>query len=227
MQKILAAHGVGSRRAVEEMILQGRITVNRKPAVIGARAGDKDTIMLDGKPLARRVVTKRLICYHKPVGKIVEHGAPNSVFADLPSANGGRWVNIGRLDVNSEGLLLFCTDGETAHRLAHPSFAEPREYLARVDGELSDDQIRQIRRGIILDGRRLRPSQFALHRDGSGRNHWYRTVLSEGRNRAVRKLFAHFGLQTARLIRVRMAGYQLPRDLPPGKWREMPPPTNA
>ncbi|MGI9297906.1 MAG: pseudouridine synthase [Gammaproteobacteria bacterium] len=222
LQKILASRGVASRRAAEQLIAQGRVTVNRKPAALGARAATRDNIAVDGKSLPRAAAS-RMLYYHKPAGKIVERGAPDSVFADLPPPGGGRWINVGRLDVGSEGLLLFCTDGEIANKIAHPGYGAPREYLARADGALSSAQIAEIRGGIVMDGGRLQPSEFAAHREGGGRNRWYRVVLTEGRNRAVRRLFAHFGLQTLRLIRLRMGRHILPRDLPPGRWREISP----
>ncbi len=224
LQKILAASGAGSRRAAELLIAQGRVTVNGKKAAVGARAQNSDSLAVDGKLLRRPAAPARFLCYHKPPGKIVERGAKDSVFADLPPVRDGRWINIGRLDVNSEGLLLFCTDGETANRIAHPRFAAAREYLARVDGALSESQIAQIKKGAMIGGKTLRPLEFAPHTSGSGRSRWYRVVLSEGRNRAVRRLFALFGLQVARLIRLRMGEYRLPRELPPGAWVEMPPP---
>ena len=225
LQKIIAACGAVSRRAAEQLIVQGRVSVNGKTAAIGARAGAKDALAVDGKILRRASsIAARMLCYHKPPGEIVERGAKNSAFASLPPVREGRWINIGRLDVNSEGLLLFCTDGEIANRIAHPRHAAAREYLARVDGALSAAQIAQIQKGIALGGKPLRPHEFAPHPSGEGRNQWYRIVLLEGRNRAVRKLFARFNLQVARLIRLRMGDYRLPRDLPPGAWRELPPP---
>ena len=223
LQKALSACGCGSRRAMEQLIIQGRVTVNRKKATIGTRVCAADRLAVDGK-LLRRAAVSRLLSYHKPPGKIVERGATDSVFEDLPPCGGGRWINIGRLDVNSEGLLLFCTDGKVVQQLAHPSFAAEREYLTRVDGVLSDCQIRHIRRGINIDGKLLHPTIFAPHASSGGRNQWYRTVLTEGRNRAVRRLFAHFELNVSRLIRVRMGDYQLPRDLSPGDWRDLSPP---
>ena len=227
VHKILADCGCGSRRAAEELIRQGRVSINRKVAVIGARARKGDLLAVDGKIVHRpTATTPRMICYHKPTGKIVERGAANSVFADLPAAGGGRWINIGRLDVNSEGLLLFCTDGAIAERLAHPRHMARREYLARVDGELSSKQMEEVRRGVVIGGKILRPLSFAEHTSSGGRNRWYRVALAEGRNRAVRKLFEYFGLETARLIRVQMGTYRLPRDLPVGEWREVPPPAN-
>ena len=226
IHKILADCGCGSRRAAEELIRQGRVSINRKVAVVGARARKKDSLAVDGKLVHRPDVASRMICYHKPTGKIVERGATNSVFADLPTAGGGRWINIGRLDVNSEGLLLFCTNGAVAEKLAHPRHMARREYLARVDGELSSEQMEEARRGVFIGGKILRPLSLTPHTSSSGRNKWYRVAVAEGRNRAVRRLFEYFGYDTARLIRVQMGEYRLPRDLPAGSWREVSPPAN-
>ena len=226
LQKALAACGIGSRRAMELLIQQGRVTVNRQTATLGMRVRPRDALAVEGRPIRRRTAAAQWLCYHKPPGKIVERGAPNSVFADLPPTSAGRWINVGRLDVNSEGLLLFCTDGGEVQRLAHPRHAAEREYLARADGELTPPQIQQIQNGVEVDGRPLRPLLFELHEKTAkpgGRNHWYRLVLSEGRNRIVRRLFAQFNLQVARLIRLRMGEFSLPRDLRPGKWRRISP----
>ncbi|MGU9951670.1 MAG: pseudouridine synthase [Gammaproteobacteria bacterium WSBS_2016_MAG_OTU1] len=229
LQKVLADYGVGSRRAMEVLIKQGRVTVNRRTAKIGMRVGKRDILTVNGSPIRQttKIIAPRLLCYHKPPGKIVERGAENSAFADLPPPNGGRWINIGRLDVNSEGLLLFSTDGNFVQKLAHPKNGVEREYLARVDGSLSAVQIKAILEGVPIDGKPLQPIHFSLHTSAGGRNHWYRVILSEGRNRTVRRLFAHYDLQVGRLIRLRMGIYSLPRDLAAGRWRELTPPTES
>lgn len=222
LQKILAARGLGSRRDMEQLIQQGRVTVNRRPAVIGLRVSADDILAVDGQLLKKQAAAFRLLSYHKPAGKITERGAAQSVFDDLPPVTGGRWINIGRLDVNSEGLLLFCTDGEWVEKLAHPRNEVEREYLARADGALTAAQIQKINAGVPINGKPLQPRYFAPHSaTDKGRNHWYRLILTEGRNRAVRRLFAYFGLQVGRLIRLRMGAYRLPRDLPAGAWREV------
>ena len=227
VHKILAARGAGSRRAVEKLIAEGRVTVNGKTAAVGARARAGDLLAADGKIIPPAAAEVRMLCYNKPPGEIVERGAENSAFAKLPPVRRGRWINIGRLDVNSEGLLLFCTDGEIANRIAHPRHEALREYLARAGGALDGAQIAQIKKGITLGGKPLCPREFEPRPSGGGRNQWYRVVLAEGRNRAVRKLFAHFNLEVSRLIRVRMGEYRLPRGLRPGEWRELPPPEKA
>ena len=224
LQKTMAALGLGSRRTGEALIQAGRVSINGKTAHLGARIKASDVITIDGKVLARAGSPARLLCYHKPIGKIVERGASNSVFADLPSLAVGRWVNIGRLDVNSEGLLLFSTDGDLVQRLAHPKHGVIRQYLARVDGTLSAEECEEIRRGVLVDHKPLRPVDFAPRPGTEGRNQWYRLSLTEGRNRAVRRLFAHFNRHVSRLIRLQMGDYSLPRDLYPGQWRELTPP---
>ena len=219
LHKVLAACGMGSRRSAEQLILQQRVSVNHKTAVVGMRVSSRDKILIDGKEVKISRAPSQLLCYHKPVGKIVERRATNSVFTDLPPCNEGRWINIGRLDVNSEGLLLFSTDGDMVEKIAHPRYEIEREYLARVDGLLTEVQIRNIQAGLSVDGKIMRPIKFDLYRPaGEGRNHWYRIILTEGRNRAIRRLFANFNLQVARLIRIRMGEYQLPRDLRAGQW---------
>jgi 23S rRNA pseudouridine2605 synthase len=221
LHKVLAALGIGSRRSVELLIEQGRVRVNGKVARIGMRVTPRASLTVNGQVVRRRAATARLLCYHKPIGKMVERGADNSVFSDLPLVTGGRWVNIGRLDVNSEGLLLFSTDGELVQQMAHPRYAVEREYLARVDGELTPEQIKAINSGVLVDGKPLKPAHFSFHRSAEGRNQWYRVILTEGRNRAVRRLFLHVERQVSRLIRLRMGEFSLPRDLAAGHWREL------
>ena len=181
LQKILALMSGKSRRQAEEWIVAGRVRINGKIATIGARTKLSARITLDGRQLHAPKVSTKLLCYHKPAGKIVERGATDSVFDDLPNSQQSRWINIGRLDVNSEGLLLFSNDGDLAQQLAHPRYAAEREYIVRVDGELSAEQIQQVKSGLFLDKRQLRPLLFAVHKKREGRNQWYKIVLSEGR----------------------------------------------
>lgn len=212
---------------MEVLIEQGRVRVNGERVQLGARATATDRIAVDGKPIPRVAQPKRLLIYHKPKGKWVsrEPGV-DSVFDDLPPLPEGRWLNIGRLDINTEGLLLFSTNGEWVQELAHPSHGYEREYHARVCGKLPPDELRAIvQRGVYLPGEKrvLRPLAFeqkAQH--GDGINFWYRIVLAEGRNRAVRRIFEHYNLQVSRLLRVRFGPYELPEDLPPQHYREIP-----
>ncbi len=229
LQKIIARAGYGSRRKVDEWIAQGRIRVNGRVAVPGERidplAGVR--ITLDGKPLRKLGAAPRLrvIAYHKPAGEVCtrhdEQGRP-TVFASLPKLARGRWIAVGRLDINTSGLLLFTTDGELANRLMHPSGEVEREYAVRVRGEVTPAILAQLQRGVELDDG---PARFdrILDSGGQGSNHWYHVILREGRNREVRRLWEAVGLVVSRLIRVRYANIELKPYLRAGKWKDLEP----
>ncbi|MGM0679865.1 MAG: 23S rRNA pseudouridine(2605) synthase RluB, partial [Pseudomonadota bacterium] len=225
VQKVLAQAGYGSRREIESWIEQGRIEINGKPARLGDKVEPKDEIRLNGKPVRRTLdlAPRRILAYNKPEGEICTRDDPEertTVFAKLPPVKNGRWIIVGRLDINSSGLILFTTDGELANRLMHPSYQIEREYAVRVLGELSDDRYRQLREGVQLeDG----PGRFDDIVDGGGQgvNHWYYVLLHEGRNREVRRLFDAVGVTVNRLIRTRFGNLFLPRNLPQGQWREL------
>ena len=224
--KILARAGLGPRRQMEELIARGEVTINGEVATVGARARVTDTIRVGGRRVeVAATATRRVLLYNKPKGKwVTREDGVDSVFDDLPPLAGGRWLNVGRLDVNSEGLILFSNDGEWVNQMAHPGGGHEREYHARVSGELTEEQMREIRRrGVWLGGDR-RPLRVKLLQakelSGGGRNTWYRVVLTEGRHRAVRRLFAHYDLAVARLIRVRFGPYRLPPTLPPSHHQE-------
>lgn len=203
------------------------MSVNGQPAVLGTRAGPADRILVDGRPVRLEArAAARILVYHKPVGELVTREDPQgrpTVFARLPP---GRWVAVGRLDINSSGLLLFTDSGELANRLMHPRYGIEREYLARVQGAVD---LEKLRRGVHLeDG----PAAFdhiepAGPRAGGGSNRWYRVVLKEGRNREVRRLFAAVGARVSRLRRVRYGPVELPGGLGEGKWLELPPGKSA
>ena len=223
IQKFLAHQGLASRRQVDEMLQQGRIAVNGKTAKPGDQVSGHEKISLDGKPLRIQQVElkPRLLMYHKPVGEICSHADPegrDDVFSGLPGLRSGRWISIGRLDINTSGLLLFTNHGELANRLMHPSHEVEREYAVRVHGDVSQDMLEQLSRGILLeDG----PAKFEQIMDsgGEGRNHWYHVVLREGRNREVRRLWEAVGVEVSRLVRVRYDQFTLPKWLKPGKYR--------
>ncbi len=227
LHKLLADAGLGSRREMEEMIVAGRVSVNGEPAHIGQRIGPTDQIRINGKPLARRVAarTPRVLLYHKPAGEIVSHDDPQgraSVFSRLPTVQGSKWLTVGRLDFNTEGLLIFTTSGELANRLAHPRYGFEREYAVRVLGELDADGRKRLLEGVTLaDG----PARFSSvdFAGGEGSNRWYRVVIGEGRNREVRRMFEAVGLTVSRLIRIRYGGVHLPRALSRGRWDELDP----
>jgi len=222
LQKLLAAAGLGSRREIEGWIAAGRVTVNGAVAELGARALPSDEISVDGKPVSRPAAhSPRVLLYHKPVGELVTRSDPQgrrTVFAALPP---GRWVAVGRLDLNSSGLLLLTDSGELANRLMHPRYGLEREYAARVRGELAADEKKQLLEGIAVDGEPARFERIETYREGEGSNRWYRVTLKEGRNREVRRLFEALGHPVSRLVRLRYGPVDLPGDLAPGRWREL------
>lgn len=220
IQKLLAQAGIGSRREIERWIKCGRIFCDDKMVQIGDRADWTHQLTVDGKLIQPPKATHQLLLYHKPEGEICTRNDPGgrrTVFDQLPILKEGRWINVGRLDFNTSGLLLFTTDGELANALMHPSQQLEREYLARIQGKLTDNELIQIRSGIQLeDG-----SVFVVRieaRPGSGQNTWYNIVLREGRNRVVRRIFESQDKMVNRLIRIRYGQYKLPRDLKPGEF---------
>ncbi|WP_251863152.1 23S rRNA pseudouridine(2605) synthase RluB [Achromobacter sp. Marseille-Q4962] len=225
LHKVLADAGIGSRREMEELIIAGRVSVNGEPAHIGQRVGPNDQVRVNGKPVARPNAKKppRVILYHKPAGEIVSHDDPGgraSVFARLPKLRTGKWLSVGRLDLNTEGLLIFTTSGDMANRIMHPRYGTEREYAVRVLGEMDDAQRQSLVDGIELeDGMAAFGSLDYLGGDGS--NRWYRVTLQEGRNREVRRMFEAVGVTVSRLIRTRFGDIVLPRTLRRGRWEEL------
>jgi len=226
LQKVLAAAGLGSRRDMEDFIRAGRIKVNGTMAMLGMRVTPRDRVVLDGREIrSKQGALPRVLLYHKPEGEIVSRDDPEgrpSVFERIPRLSRARWLNIGRLDFNTSGLLLFTTWGELAHRFAHPRFEFEREYAVRTRGELSDEETARLKRGVDLDDGPARVERLAAA-GGEGANRWYRVVLSEGRNRIVRRLFEAVGHPVSRLIRVRFGPVLLPPRLRRGQSRELTP----
>ncbi|GAA5233931.1 23S rRNA pseudouridine(2605) synthase RluB [Verticiella sediminum] len=229
LHKVLADAGIGSRREMEELIVAGRVSVNGEPAHIGQRVAPTDQVRVNGKVLERRMRNKapRIILYHKPAGEIVTHDDPNgraTVFSRLPKIKNGKWLSAGRLDLNTEGLLIFTTSGDLANRLMHPRYGLEREYAVRVLAELTPEQQRMLTEGVQLDDG---PAAFGALQflGGEGSNRWYRVTLSEGRNREVRRMFEAAGVMVSRLIRVRFGDIGLPRNLRRGRWEELDPQT--
>lgn len=228
LQKLLAEAGVASRRQIERWIDQGRVRVNGAVAILGQRVTSRDRIQVDGRLLAISSLPAeappRVLAYHKPIGEVVARRDPQgrpSVFHKLPRLVGSRWVAVGRLDLNTSGLLLFTNDGELAHRLMHPSAELEREYAVRVFGEVGSENLRQLLEGVTLeDG----PARFLSIEDagGEGANHWYRVVLREGRKREVRRLWESQQVTVSRLIRIRFGPVELEKSLRLGSWQELP-----
>jgi 23S rRNA pseudouridine2605 synthase len=226
LHKVLAQAGIGSRRDMEQMIADGQITVNGQAAHVGQRITAHDQIRVAGKPVRVRITPPpaRVLAYHKPAGEIVTHGDPQNrptVFRKLPRLHQGKWQSVGRLDINTEGLLLFTNSGDLANKLMHPRFGVEREYAVRVLGTLTEEQREQLLEGIDIDGQRA-AMRSVQDGGGEGANHWYRVVITEGRNREVRRMFESLGLAVSRLIRIRYGNVVLPRGLRRGVWVDLP-----
>lgn len=218
LQKLLAGYGYGSRREIETWISAGRIMVNGAVAKLGQQVSEQDQISLDQRhlslspsPGSNRV---RVMALNKPAGWVctrADHQGRPTVFENLPELQQQRWVNIGRLDINTTGLLLFTNDGDLANRLMHPSFRIEREYAVRVLGEVRPEHLKKLRSGVFLDNKRARFSDI-VEGGGKGANKWFYVVLMEGRNREVRRLWESQGVTVSRLIRVRYGSYIMPKN---------------
>ncbi len=227
LQKVLARAGYGSRRELEEWIKSGRIKVNNQVATLGDRVSETDRISVDGKPVQQARLKERrsrVLIYHKPIGEVCTRSDPegrDTIFNHLPRLASGRWITIGRLDLNTSGLLLITTDGDLANRMMHPSHQVEREYAVRVLGEVTADMLKRLKEGVELDDG---PAHFDVvaKAGGDGANQWYHVILREGRNREVRRLWESQGVQVSRLMRVRYGAVSLPRGQRPGRWEELP-----
>jgi len=226
LHKVLAEAGLGSRRDMEELIIAGRVSVNGEPAHIGQRILPTDAVRINGKLLQRRVNNNkppRVLVYHKPAGEIVSADDPEgrpSVFDRLPTMKTGKWLAVGRLDFNTEGLLLFTNSGDLANRLMHPRYNIDREYAVRTLGELEEGMRQKLLAGVDLEDGKAAFSKI-VDGGGEGVNRWYRVVIGEGRNREVRRMFEEVGLTVSRLIRTRYGAMTLPSGLKRGRWEEM------
>ena len=225
LHKVLAQAGMGSRLEMEQLIMEGRISVNNEPAHIGQRIQYSDHVKVNGKPIRFRIEAPpaRVIAYHKPAGEVVTHDDPQNrptVFRKLPKLYQGKWQSVGRLDLNTEGLLLFSSSGDLANNLMHPRFGLEREYAVRVLGKLNKEEKQKLLDGVQLDDGL---AQFGSIEDGGGEgaNCWYRVTISEGRNREVRRMFESVGHAVSRLIRIRYGAMMLPRGLKRGAWMEL------
>ncbi len=227
LQKALAQAGVGSRREMEEWISAGRITVNGEVATLGMRVVEDDIVRVDQRVVRLKAPNEsipRVLLYHKQEGEIVSRDDPEkraSVFDKLPKVRGMKWIAIGRLDYNTSGLLIFTSSGDLANRLMHPRFEVEREYAVRVQGSMTEEQMKQmLKEGIMLDDGPVKFEKL-LDEGGEGYNHWYRLIMKEGRNRVVRRTFEALGLPVSRLMRVRFGIVNLPPRLKRGMLVEL------
>ncbi len=226
LQKVLARAGIGSRRAIEEMIKEGKIKVNGRTATLGDRITQADKVNVDGQPVSQdRLIQQpcRVLLYHKQLGEVCTRHDPEkrpTIFKGLPKLPKGNWIAVGRLDINTSGLMLLTTDGELANRLMHPSSEIEREYACRCFGEVNEEIAQRLLQGVMLeDG--MAKFEKIMDSGGEGANHWYHVVLSEGRNREVRRLWESQGVSVNRLVRVRYGDIWLDRGLRPGKTQEL------
>ena len=225
LQKYLADRGISSRRKIEGLIADGKIRVDGKVAQLGDRVTTQSKINIDGRPIRGRVIPQyaRVILYNKPEGEIStreDPGKRETVFKKLPKIKGGRWISVGRLDINTCGLLLFTNNGELANQLMHPSFGLEREYLCRIFGKVDDDALDRLKSGVSLDDALVRFQQIKRLR-GEGSNTWFSVVVNEGKYREVRRMWESEGCRVSRLMRVRYGGIALPKSLRQGEWLEL------
>lgn len=226
LQKLLSQAGLGSRREMERWIENGFVQVNDVTAKIGDSATANDKISVKGRVINNplKITAKtRILLYHKPVGEISSRHDPKhqrTVFDNLPYLKQGRWIQVGRLDINTSGLLLFTNNGELANRLMHPKYELEREYAVRVYGQISPESIKLLQKGVMLDDGMAKFKRIEF-RGGEGVNNWYHVVLSEGRNREVRRLWQSQGVDVSRLIRIRYGTLQMPRYLARGQTSEL------
>ncbi|MCX7114892.1 MAG: pseudouridine synthase [Gammaproteobacteria bacterium] len=226
VQKLLSRLGYGSRREIERWIVEGSVKLNGEVAVLGCKVGATDTLIVKGKKVVidlSKKLTTQILLYYKPVGEVCSRDDPlfsKTVFMSLPPVKEGRWVQVGRLDVNTAGLLIFTNDGALAHHLMHPKFEIEREYAVRVCGQVTKSMLQNLKEGVMLEDGKGKFKQIQFQ-GGEGSNAWYHVVLTEGRHREVRRLWQSQGVEVSRLIRIRYGSLQLPRTLSRGKWVEL------
>jgi 23S rRNA pseudouridine2605 synthase len=225
LQKFLARVGQGSRRQIEDWVRQGRITINGVPAQLGVLVNGAERIEIDGQLVQVRAFgqKRRVLAYYKPVGEVTSRSDPEgrpTIFERLPILRDSRWIAVGRLDLNTQGLLLLTNDGELANRLMHPSSQIEREYAVRILGDIPPATLRQLQEGVPLEDGIARFDSIR-EAGGEGANHWYHVILREGRHREVRRLWESQGVAVSRLVRVRYGSVSLRRGLRPGHWDEL------
>ncbi len=221
LQKVLASRGLGSRREIETWIEAGLVTVNGRPAILGTKVEPSDKIAIKGRLISNFSEDHQLIMYNKPNGQICTRFDPQgtvTVFSKLPKLDKLRWVSVGRLDINSSGLLLFTTDGDLAHALMHPKSNIEREYAVRVLGKVDDSHLKNMKKGVKLEDGTIAKFTKISKAGGTGANTWYNVTLTQGRYREVRRLWESQGLNVSRLIRIKYGPFSLPRSLSEGKY---------
>lgn len=224
IQKVLARAGVASRRAVEELIRQNKVTINGKRASLGDRATQDDVLAVNGRVIDTTMPDRIVMMYHKPEGVVCSREDDQDrplIFDQLPECRAGRWLYVGRLDINSSGLLLVTNDGVFANNVIHPSQHLTRTYLVRMIGELSAEDRKKLQDGIELEDGKARFVSIKQTSTGKGRNRWYEVVVEEGRNRIIRRLFEAVNCSVNRLIRIKISNLSMPRDLTVGECREL------
>lgn len=228
IQKVLAQAGYGSRREIESLIESGRVFVNEQTAKLGDKISHEDRVRIDERPLALTspdLLSCRVIVYNKKEGEVCTRTDPDgrpTVFDNLPRLQKARWVMVGRLDLNTTGLLLFTTNGELANRLMHPSYEIEREYAVRIYGEVTQTQLDNLQKGVMLEDGMAKFDKITFQ-GGEGKNQWYHVTLREGRNREVRRLWESQELVVSRLMRIRYDEVKLDRHISPGKWADLQP----
>ena len=226
LQKVLAREGHGSRREMEQWISEGRVRVGDHVAILGERVGPDVEVRIDNRRIELHgSAPRRVLLYHKPVGEICtrsDEAGRATIFDKLPNARGGRWIAVGRLDLNTSGLILLTTDGELANRLMHPSSEIEREYAVRIHGRVDEGVLQRLRDGVELEDGKAAFEQIE-DRGGEGSNHWYHVILREGRRREVRRLWESQGVQVSRLVRVRYGPVALPRGVRAGSFEQLAP----
>jgi len=226
LQKFLASHGLGSRREIERWIEADRFKINGQDATLGIKVDISDRIELDGKrlKLSQKEFKRQVIIYNKPEGEVStrrDTEGRKTVFDKLPVKNSERWIAVGRLDMNTSGLLLFTNDGDLANQLMHPSNNVDREYAVRINGKVDDEMIKRLKEGVLLEDGQARFTDIQQGREGTGKNNWFYVVLMEGRNREVRRLWESQGVRVSRLKRVRYGNVFIPSRLKAGKYEEL------
>jgi 23S rRNA pseudouridine2605 synthase len=226
IQKVLARAGFGSRRQIETWIKEGRVSCNGETAILGQQISEGDRLQLDRKPLSPKRLwqqPQQVILYNKPVGEVCTRNDPEgrrTIYDSLPKPEEGRWVSVGRLDINTSGLIILTTDGELANQLMHPSNEMDREYAVRVLGEVTPEMMQALREGVMLEDGEARFNDIQ-DSGGDGANHWYHVVIQEGRNREVRRIWETQGIQVSRLMRVRYGPIIMPNNLRVGHWTKV------